>query len=90
MSGDSKNPLFDQNLDTTVWTTRLDRRYTITVHWRGPYRGELSIRDGATILHREPVGLMYGAIFGPDVEDVATWKEMAVRFVDGLKETEGD
>jgi hypothetical protein len=35
--------------------------------------------------HRESVGLSYGAIFGREVEDVADWRRIAVKFVDGLK-----
>jgi hypothetical protein len=28
------------------------------------------------------VGLMYGAIFGPDVSDVAEWQRLSTDFVD--------
>jgi hypothetical protein len=33
-------------------------------------------------IHREVVGLSYGAIFGPDVTDVSEWQRIAVEFVD--------
>jgi hypothetical protein len=47
-------------------------------------QGELTITkigDGEVIL-TERVGLMYGAIFGPDIDDVRTWERMAVEAVD--------
>lgn len=34
------------------------------------YHGELTLSEGNQVLHRESVGLSYGAIFGPDVADV--------------------
>jgi hypothetical protein len=45
--------------------------------------GELSISEGGQLLHRENVGLMYGALFGPDVDYVRNWQRIAVEFVDG-------
>jgi len=70
--------------DEQIWTTTLDRRYTVTVNRVASYRGELIITEGGKVLHRESVGLMYGALFGPDVSDVALWKEMAINLVDSL------
>jgi hypothetical protein len=34
------------------------------------------------------VGLAFGARFGPDIDDVATWQKMAIDIVDG-QETSG-
>lgn len=31
-------------------------------------------REKRTVLHKEEVPLMFGAIFGPDVSDVAAWQ----------------
>ena len=70
---------------TEIWTSMLDGRYTVAVHRLAPYRGELTILDGKAIIHRQEVSLMYGALFGPDVDDVATWQEIATKVVDGLK-----
>ena len=64
----------------------LDGRYPVTVHRLSRSRGELKIRDGNRLIHRQEVTLMYGAIFGPDISDVATWQEIATTVVDGLKE----
>jgi hypothetical protein len=46
----------------------------------------LTILDGTALTHRQKVTLMYGALFGPDVDDVAAWQEIATTVVDGLKE----
>jgi hypothetical protein len=71
--------------DNVVWTSTLDGRYEVTVTRTDDYHGELTISEGNQILHRESVGLSYGAIFGPDVADVAGWQRIAVGFVDGKK-----
>ena len=71
--------------ENVVWTSTLDGKYEVTVtHTRG-YHAELTISEDGQVLHREAVGLSYGAIFGPDVADVADWRRMAVEFVDGQK-----
>ena len=75
-----------QNADTEIWTSVLDGRYTVAVHRLGPYRGELTLRDGNRLIHRRKVTLMYGAIFGPDVVDVSAWQDIATAVVDGLNE----
>lgn len=69
-----------------VWYTRLDGKYRVEVERSGDYTAELIIRDGldgdAKIIHQEPVGLMYGAMFGPDAEDVNYWKSRTIEFID--------
>ena len=72
--------------DLIVWSSMLDGRYTIHVTRTGPYRAELTIAEGANVLHREPVGLSFDALFGPDVAYAASWQESAVRFVDNLEQ----
>ena len=73
--------------DLIVWSSTLDGRYTINVMRTGPYRAELAIAEGANVLHREPVGLSFDALFGPDVADVASWQEIATTFVDNLPQS---
>lgn len=68
--------------ENEVWATTLDDKYSVTVTREAPYRGILRIAEGGKVLHTETVGLMYDALFGPDVDDVARWQEIAVRFVD--------
>ena len=70
-----------------VWSSMLDGKYTVKVIWTAPYCGELTIANGAAVLHREPLNLAYNAQFGPDVDDVASWKESAMAFVDKLEQS---
>lgn len=69
--------------ENEVWTATLDEKYVVTVIREAPYRGVLTIMEGKQVLHRESVGLMYNAQFGPDADDVDAWQEIAVRFIDG-------
>lgn len=71
--------------DNVVWTSTLDKRYEVTVTRIDYYHGELTISESGQVLHHETVGLSYGAVFGPDVDDVAYWEEISVNFVDGRK-----
>jgi hypothetical protein len=74
--------------DNVVWWTRLDGRYQIEVQRKGEREGTLFIWDreqgdeAPPVLGRA-VDLSYGAIFGPDVEDVAYWEGLALAFADG-------
>lgn len=68
-----------------VWTSTLDGKYVLTITRIEDYLGELTQSEGELVLHRESVGLSYGAIFGPDVADVSEWRRIAVGFVDGKK-----
>ena len=70
--------------EDVIWESLLDGRYKIMVTRTGPYRGEWSIHYGDQVLDRKSVGLSYGALFGPDVDDVADWQERAIRFLDDL------
>jgi hypothetical protein len=71
--------------DDVVWTSRLDGKYEVTVTHTDGCHGLLTISEGNQVLHRESVGLSYGAIFGPDLADVADWRRIAVEVVDGQK-----
>jgi hypothetical protein len=44
----------------------------------------LTIVDGATVIHREPVSLSHNAKFDLDLDDVRSWQESAVAFLDKL------
>ena len=70
-----------------AWESELDERYVVKVVRLAPYQGQLQIWDGSELLHAEPVGLSYDALFGPDVGDVHQWQELAVRFIDGRGNT---
>jgi hypothetical protein len=68
--------------EDVIWESLLDDRYKVMVTRTGPYRGEWSIRFGDQVLDRQNVGLSYGALFGPDVDDVADWQQRAIQFID--------
>jgi hypothetical protein len=70
-----------------VWSSTLDRKYTIAVTRTALYHGELTIAEGATLLHRRPVFLAFDALFGPDLTDVAKWQDIALAFVDNLRQS---
>lgn len=44
--------------------------------------GKLTIRDDGEEIFNQQVGLSYGAVFAPDVSDIAEWQEIAATFID--------
>jgi hypothetical protein len=75
------------NRPDKVWSATLDNRYLCEVERTGEYTGELVILDtkqNNLELKREPVGLSYQAIFGPDIADVENWETRIIDFVDNL------
>jgi hypothetical protein len=83
MNWDDKAPFRGE----CVWWSRLDGKYQVEVHRTSdPYRGCFHIYDhdnNMKHVHSEPVTLSYSAMFGPDVEDVRLWEELACRYADG-------
>ena len=80
---------WDSDIDDpdVVWHSRLDGRYHIEVVRVNSHAGELRIFDhdaGDEMVHSVSVGLMYGAQFGPDMDDVAEWRLISTSFVDSL------
>jgi hypothetical protein len=75
--------------DMCCWKTRLDNRYQIEVHRQSGNQdsGILYIwdhDDDMKLVHTKNIGhMMAGAIFGPDVDDVTSWQNEAIAFVDG-------
>jgi hypothetical protein len=74
--------------DNVVWWTRLDGRYQIEVQRKGEREGTLFIwdreqGDEAPPAFGKVVNFAYGAIFGPDVDDVGYWQQIALDFADG-------
>ena len=87
MPWDSNDP-FDPD-GVIVWWSRLDNRYQVEVRRVDERAAILRIFDHTRsdhLIHEESVGLSYGAIFGPDVADVAEWQERAMRVVDSATE----
>ncbi|HVX56839.1 MAG TPA: hypothetical protein VHA37_03840, partial [Candidatus Saccharimonadales bacterium] len=70
-----------------IWWSRLDKRYQVEVRRdaENEYRGRLYIFDHADddrLLHDEEVPVAYGALFGPDMDDIVSWQEKTVAFLD--------
>ena len=75
--------------EKVVWQSRLDGRYQIEVHRIDgeTHRGIFMIWDKEQDfrqIYAEDVPLMYGAQFGPDVEDVQSWMDKGCVVVDNL------
>lgn len=69
-----------------VWEAFLDRRYQCEVERTSQYTGVLKIYDTLNEkkeLFSKEVTLSYGAVFGPDVDDVSVWQDTVVDFIDG-------
>jgi hypothetical protein len=89
---DETNPLANWDDEQSshpelVWWSRLDNKYQIEVHRKGERAARLVIFDHSNndkMLKGFDVGLSYGAIFGPDIDDVSAWQDMAVNFIDSL------
>lgn len=67
-----------------IWESKLDGVFDCKVERIDERRGKLTITDqfDRTLLNEE-VGLSYGAMFGPDVADVALWEDMVIKVIDG-------
>lgn len=67
-----------ETVDRGAWSAHVER---VAGHER---EGILVITDNSNeqIVHSEIVSLSYGAVFGPDVEDVMFWQERAIEVID--------
>ena len=67
-----------------IWKSELDGKYTcsvVRINKRGGNLKLVETETGRELLNQD-VGLLYGAQFGPDVEDVAKWQSICVAVVD--------
>lgn len=69
--------------EDTIWSANLDDKYVCAVTRLDESRGRLTVKDGERTLLDEVVGLAYGAMFGPDIDDVLDWQDKCVAAVDG-------
>jgi len=67
-----------------IWSDTLDDRWLVKVIRIDDHAGTLVIQDCGKVIHEESVGLSYGAIFGPDTDDVVSWQDKAVKVIDAL------
>jgi hypothetical protein len=66
-----------------VWEAQLDEVYDCKVTRIDEYKGKLTVIDQFDrVLLEEEVGLMYGAMFGPDIADVSHWEDKCVEVID--------
>lgn len=66
-----------------IWEEKLDDLYICKVTRIGEHRGKLTMIDPFDrILLEQDVGLLYGAIFGPDIEDIAYWQDLCIGVID--------
>ncbi len=69
-----------------IWEAMLDGRYDCKVLRDDAYHGRLVIADSHDedrVLYCEQVSLLYGAQFGPDIDDIASWEKKVLEFIDG-------
>lgn len=71
-------------MSDVVWDCSLDDKYRCVVERIDHYNGTLKMYDydGKKLLLEERVGLSYGALFGPDVADVAVWQQRCIEEAD--------
>jgi hypothetical protein len=68
-----------------VWTATIDdNAWRVDVVRIDDYRADLQVYRvvDEELVHTEPVGLSYRAMFGPDADDVYTWQNIAIEVVD--------
>ena len=84
----TSNPI-DFPKQDLIWEATLDNIYhcsVVRINKRGGNLRLLETSTGRELLNQD-VGLMYGAQFGPDVEDVAKWQDICVAVVDRDKKS---
>ena len=64
-------------MSDVIWDVKLDGVYRCYVERVNTHNGVLRITDEAgKELFKKDVGLSFGAVFGPDVSDVAYWQSL--------------
>jgi hypothetical protein len=74
-----------------VWESKLDQLWDCRVERTGEREGRLIVSrldDPTVVILNEETGLSYGAIFGPDVADIAMWRDKCTAAVDALDSPE--
>ena len=73
-------------MNTPIWESKADKIYHCEVHRTGDHTGQLTVVNTTnnTIILDSVVTLAYGAMFGPDMDDVATWQDMSLNAIDGV------
>lgn len=74
-----------EDLRDVVWhSTTQDDLWRVEVERTGAYTGDFVVTNALTNeeVHREPVRLAYGALLGPDTNDIARWLTMAEQVIE--------
>ena len=69
-----------------VWQSHLDKKYNCIVTRIDERNGLLKIvsDENKEVLLEQKVGLSYGAIFGPDIDDVREWEQICINKIDNM------
>lgn len=76
----------------SVWSATVDgNTWRAEVTRLGDRRGllEISRVSDGHVIHTEEVGLSYGAVFGPDMDDVWYWQTVTLEVVDKFTGAQG-
>ncbi len=79
----TNNPIDFPKIET-IWESELDGKFScsvVRINKRGGNLRVVEMSTGRELLNQD-VGLMYGAQFGPDIEDVAKWQDICTAVVD--------
>lgn len=72
-------------MEDVIWADTVDNgAWEAKVVGTSDRAGELTVTESATgqVVHRETVGLSYGAVFGPDVADLSQWQDTVINVID--------
>ncbi len=75
---DEPDVIWHNTVDGGTWDCKVVRD--------APYHGVLTVTRVLTdeVILSEGVGLSYGSIFGPDVDDVRTWENKSITAIDAV------
>ena len=72
-----------------VWEATVDTgKFKCSVERTGDRTGILKVKDVGLqkVLLEQSVGLSYGALYGPDADDVRYWQELSINAIDRVEE----
>lgn len=70
--------------EEVIWESTLDDVYHCCVTRQSDRKGNLRVKNIETnkLIIEEEVSLAYGAIMGPDIDDVSSWEQLCCNVVD--------
>lgn len=79
----------DEDVKDVVWHSKTtDEFWRVEVERTGDLTGDFVVTKALTNeeVHREPVRLAYGAVLGPDTNDIARWLTMAEQVIENQEQ----